>query len=77
LFKAWSLGVGWGHNEEKHFYMCQYWKKSFSPELVGQFQSNLVHIIFAERELKFVQINGQVLFKGEIIAKMQKYSGFI
>jgi hypothetical protein len=35
---------------------------------VGQFQSNLV--IFGWREFKFVQIKGQILFKGEIITKM-------
>jgi hypothetical protein len=44
--------------------------KSSSPEPAGQNQSNLVQIILWGREFKFVQINGQVLFIGEIIVKM-------
>jgi hypothetical protein len=44
--------------------------KSSSPELACQFQSNLVQIILGYRESKIVHIKGQVLFKGEIIAKM-------
>jgi hypothetical protein len=40
-------GVRRGHNRENHIYIyvCLYWKKS-SPEPAGQFQSNLVHIIY-------------------------------
>jgi hypothetical protein len=29
LYKSWSPGVRWGHNEEKHFSICQYWKTKF------------------------------------------------
>jgi hypothetical protein len=36
----------------------------------SQIQSNLVQIILGWREFKFVQIKGQVHFKGEIITKM-------
>jgi hypothetical protein len=35
----------------------------------------LVQIILGLKELDFVQIKGQVLFKGKIITKMQKYMG--
>jgi hypothetical protein len=42
-----------------------------SPELSGQFQSNLVQIIHEYREFKIVQIKGHVFFKGEIIAKIR------
>jgi hypothetical protein len=52
-------------------------KKSSSLEPAGQIQSNLVQIILGEREIKFVQIKGQVLFKGEIITKMSKWGGVI
>jgi hypothetical protein len=44
--------------------------KSCSPEQAGQIQSNMIRIIVGSREFKFGQINGQVLFKGEIITKM-------
>jgi hypothetical protein len=37
----------------------------------------LVHIILGWREFKFVQIKGQVLYKGEIITKMSKWGGVI
>jgi Fe-S cluster assembly ATPase SufC len=43
-------------------------KKSSSPEPLGQIQSTLVQIILGQREFKFVHIKGRVLFKGEIIA---------
>jgi hypothetical protein len=38
--------------------------KSSSPEPTGQIQSNLIQIIVGWREFKFVQLKGQVLFKG-------------
>jgi hypothetical protein len=41
-----------------------------TPEPAGRIQSNLVQIILGWRRLKFIQIKGQVLFKGEIITKM-------
>jgi hypothetical protein len=37
----------------------------------------LVQIILGWRKIKFVQIKGQVLFKGEIIAKMSKWGRVI
>jgi hypothetical protein len=43
-----------------------------SPEPAGQFQPYLVQIILSWRELKFVQIKSQVLFKEEMITKMHK-----
>jgi hypothetical protein len=48
----------------------KYFKILNSQEPVGQFQSNSVQIILGQRELKCVQIKGQVVFKGEIITKM-------
>jgi hypothetical protein len=57
-----------------------HWKilKSFSPEPTGQNQLNFEQIIFGWREFKFVQIDGQVLFKGEIITKnIQKGLGHL
>jgi hypothetical protein len=47
-------------------------KKPSSPEPAGQIQSNLVQIILGWKEIKFIQISGQVLFKGEIILKNVK-----
>jgi hypothetical protein len=44
--------------------------KIFSRTIGTKIQSNLIHIILGGREFKFVQIKGQVLFKGEIITKM-------
>jgi Fe-S cluster assembly ATPase SufC len=46
-----------------------------SPEPAGRIQSYLIQIILGEREFKFVQIKGQVLFKGEIITKLKKKWG--
>jgi hypothetical protein len=55
------------------------WKflKSFSAEPAGQSQSNLVQIIHGLREFKFVQIEGQVLFKVEIITKSKNEVGSV
>ena len=64
LYKPWSLWVGRGHNRENHMSMCLDWKQSTSSEPAGQIQSNLVQIILGWMEFKFVQIKGQVLFKG-------------
>jgi hypothetical protein len=41
-----------------------------SPEPAKLIQSNLIKIILGCRKFKFVQLKGQVLFKGEIITKM-------
>jgi hypothetical protein len=49
--------------------------KSSSPKPLGQIQANLVQINLGQTEFKFVQIKGQVLFKGEVIAKMSKWGG--
>jgi hypothetical protein len=73
LFKSWSLGVRRGHNTENHIYIClQYIEELSSPEPTCQFQSNLVQIILGYREFKIIQIKGQILFKGEMIRKVQK-----
>jgi hypothetical protein len=69
LFKSWSKGVSGGHNRETYLHVFIF-KKSFSPESVGQFQSNLVKIMIRKRKFKIVQIKGQVFFKGEIITKL-------
>jgi hypothetical protein len=45
-------------------------KNQLKSSLAGQFQSNFIQITLAERNFKFVQINGQILFKEEIIAVM-------
>jgi hypothetical protein len=37
----------------------------------------LVQIIHRQREFNFVQIKGQVLFKGDIITKISKWGGII
>ena len=41
-----------------------------SPEPLDQFQPNLAQIILGLRGFKFVQMKGNALFQGEIIAKM-------
>jgi hypothetical protein len=46
-------------------------KKASSSELTGQIQSNLGQTILESRKFKFVQIKGQVLFKGEIIKNVK------
>jgi hypothetical protein len=66
-----------GDNSETKKYTEIFKKKSSSPEPAGQIQSNLVQIILGWREFKFVQIKGQILFKGEIITKMSKWGGVI
>jgi hypothetical protein len=58
-------------------FTCVYIEKSTSPEPSGQFQSNFVQIILGQREFQIVQIKGQVIFKGEIIMKMQKFGEVI
>jgi hypothetical protein len=50
-------------------------KKNPSPELAGLFHSNLAQIILRYGEFLIVQIKGQVLLKGEIILKKQKWGG--
>jgi ABC-type iron transport system FetAB ATPase subunit len=61
-------------------------KKIFFPEPASQFQSNLVQIIIGEKGIQktplqfcifFIisPLKGHVLFKGDIITKMQKWSG--
>jgi hypothetical protein len=51
--------------------------KSSPLEPAGQIQSNLVQIILGWRKFNLVQIKCQVLFKGEIITKMQKWDRVI
>jgi hypothetical protein len=51
----------------------QTFSKASSPEPAGQFQSNLVQIIFGLGEFKIFQIKGHVIFKGELITKMQMF----
>jgi hypothetical protein len=64
-----------GDNSETKKYTEIFFKKSPTPESAGQIQSNLVQIILGRTEFKFVQINGQVFFQGEIITKMSKWGG--
>jgi hypothetical protein len=59
-----------GDNNKKVKIHWIFKKKSSSPEPAGQIQSNLIQIILGWREIKFVQIRGQIFFKGEIITKM-------
>jgi hypothetical protein len=55
--------------------MCVYWKKnlqkSSSPELSGQFQSNLDTNYPCIKGIQVCTNKGQILFKGEIIAKIR------
>jgi hypothetical protein len=71
VFKSWSPGTRKGHNRENQTCICLYWKKNLSrtsrPDLI-KLGTNHPWV----REFKILQIKGQILFKGEIITKMQK-----
>jgi hypothetical protein len=63
--------LGTNHPWVKGIQVCS--KEGDSPSPRGdnsQIQSNLVQIVLEWGEFKFVQIKGQVLFKGEIITKI-------
>jgi hypothetical protein len=59
------VGFGRGHKRGNNFYMSML-ERMFLNETSRQFESNLVQTILAGREFKFVQMKGQVLFKGGI-----------
>jgi hypothetical protein len=61
-----------GDNSKRVGKNTENFKKSYSPEPTGQFQPNLVQVILGKTEFKFLQIKGQILFKGEIITKLQR-----
>jgi hypothetical protein len=69
LYKSWTPGSG-GTTIRKTIFACVYIENKTFPEPVSQFQSKLVQSILGWKELKVVQIKGQILFEGEIIAKM-------
>jgi hypothetical protein len=73
LFKAWSLGVGRGHNRENHIYIGLYRTKNLLQNQQANFNQTWYKSFLGE----IVQIKGQVLFKGEIITKMQKFGDVI
>ena len=62
-----------GDNYEIAKIHWQNFKKSSSPEPLGQFQPNLAQSILGWREFKFVQMKGPALLQGEIITKYRKY----
>jgi hypothetical protein len=66
-----------GHNRElNHIYMCLYRKKKSFPEPAGQYQSNL-HINGINhpcvKEILSCSNKGHVVFKGELITKLQTW----
>jgi hypothetical protein len=61
----------WGKPFLPVFILEKIFKKFSSPELTGQFQSNLIQIILEYMGIRVLQIKDQVFFKGEIIVKVQ------
>jgi hypothetical protein len=43
LYKSWSPGVGWGHNEDFFFYMCLYWKQIFFSRINQTLYKSSLH----------------------------------
>jgi hypothetical protein len=66
LYKSWFRGSD-GATMGKTIFTCVYigknLLKSSSPELTGQFQSNLTQIILAHMGIQVLQIKDHVFFK--------------